>query len=163
MRTGGIPKKIALFIKASKPFATHNPWANKIRRAEAGELIVSPTMPTDAESEAAPPLVIAHGLFGSGRNWGVIARRLADIRDVWAVDMRNHGESPRASEGRAGRGESKSQGPHKGCRQAGRKGQACQGRCQTGQKARQEEVARACRQGAELSAPKLRFTNARED
>lgn len=43
----------------------------------------------------APPLVIAHGLFGSGRNWGVIARRLADNRDVVAVDMRNHGESPR--------------------------------------------------------------------
>lgn len=42
-----------------------------------------------------PPLVIAHGLFGSGRNWGVIARRLADHRDVFAVDMRNHGESPR--------------------------------------------------------------------
>ena len=42
-----------------------------------------------------PPLVIAHGLYGSGRNWGVIARRLADTRDVWAVDMRNHGESPR--------------------------------------------------------------------
>lgn len=42
-----------------------------------------------------PPLVIAHGLFGSGRNWGVIARRLADRRDVWAVDMRNHGDSPR--------------------------------------------------------------------
>lgn len=40
------------------------------------------------------PLIIAHGLFGSGRNWGVIARRLADYRDVWAVDMRNHGESP---------------------------------------------------------------------
>ena len=42
-----------------------------------------------------PPLVIAHGLFGSGRNWGVIARRLADRRDVFAVDMRNHGDSPR--------------------------------------------------------------------
>jgi esterase len=42
-----------------------------------------------------PPLLIAHGLFGSGRNWGVIARRLADQRDVIAVDMRNHGESPR--------------------------------------------------------------------
>jgi esterase len=42
-----------------------------------------------------PPLVIAHGLFGSGRNWGVIARRLADHRDVIAVDMRNHGDSPR--------------------------------------------------------------------
>lgn len=43
----------------------------------------------------APSLVIAHGLYGSGRNWGVIARRLADRRDVVAVDMRNHGESPR--------------------------------------------------------------------
>ena len=43
----------------------------------------------------APPLVIAHGLFGSGRNSGVIARRLSDTRDVVAVDMRNHGDSPR--------------------------------------------------------------------
>jgi esterase len=42
----------------------------------------------------APPLVIAHGLFGSARNWGVIARRLADTRNVYAVDMRNHGDSP---------------------------------------------------------------------
>ena len=50
------------------------------------------TTPTDAL-----PLVIAHGLYGSGRNWGVIARRLADRRDVVAVDMRNHGESPRAA------------------------------------------------------------------
>lgn len=48
-----------------------------------------------AEVQTHPPLVIAHGLFGSGRNWGVIARRLADSRDVWVVDMRNHGESPR--------------------------------------------------------------------
>ena len=43
----------------------------------------------------APTLVIAHGLYGSGRNWGVIARRLADRREVLAVDMRNHGDSPR--------------------------------------------------------------------
>lgn len=48
-----------------------------------------------ATATAAPPLVIVHGLYGSGRNWGVIARRLADIRDVITVDMRNHGESPR--------------------------------------------------------------------
>ncbi len=44
-----------------------------------------------------PPLLIAHGLFGLGRNWGVVARRLADRRDVIAVDMRNHGLSPRAA------------------------------------------------------------------
>ncbi|MAM25492.1 MAG: alpha/beta hydrolase [Rhodobacteraceae bacterium] len=42
-----------------------------------------------------PPLLIAHGLYGSGRNWRVIARRLADARPVVTVDMRNHGESPR--------------------------------------------------------------------
>jgi pimeloyl-ACP methyl ester carboxylesterase len=41
----------------------------------------------------APDLVIAHGLYGSGRNWGVIGKRLADSRRVLAVDMRNHGES----------------------------------------------------------------------
>ncbi len=40
------------------------------------------------------PLVVAHGLFGSGRNWGVIAKRLADERRVVTVDMRNHGDSP---------------------------------------------------------------------
>ncbi|MFN5997732.1 MAG: alpha/beta fold hydrolase [Paracoccaceae bacterium] len=50
--------------------------------------------PASAAPEA-PTLVIAHGLYGSGRNWGVIARRLADRRDVVAVDMRNQGESPR--------------------------------------------------------------------
>lgn len=42
-----------------------------------------------------PPLLIVHGLFGSARNWGVIARRMSADRDVLAVDMRNHGESPR--------------------------------------------------------------------
>ncbi|WP_010140984.1 alpha/beta fold hydrolase [Oceanicola sp. S124] len=46
----------------------------------------------------ATPLVIAHGLFGSGRNWGVISKRLAAARPVIAVDMRNHGSSPREDE-----------------------------------------------------------------
>lgn len=50
----------------------------------------APSRPSEA-----PTLVIAHGLYGSGRNWGVIARRLADRREVVAVDMRNHGDSPR--------------------------------------------------------------------
>ena len=40
------------------------------------------------------PILIAHGLFGSARNWGVIAKRLSDDRQVIAVDMRNHGQSP---------------------------------------------------------------------
>ncbi|WP_322868100.1 alpha/beta fold hydrolase [Aquicoccus sp. G2-2] len=49
---------------------------------------------THGTETAAPPLLIAHGLFGSGRNWGVIAKRLSDEREVIAVDMRNHGNSP---------------------------------------------------------------------
>jgi len=41
-----------------------------------------------------PGLLIAHGLYGSARNWGVIAKRLSDTRKVIAADMRNHGASP---------------------------------------------------------------------
>ncbi|NNE87889.1 MAG: alpha/beta fold hydrolase [Silicimonas sp.] len=40
-----------------------------------------------------PQVLIAHGLFGSARNWGAIAKRLSADRKVIAVDMRNHGES----------------------------------------------------------------------
>ncbi|WP_226779424.1 alpha/beta fold hydrolase [Oceaniglobus trochenteri] len=50
--------------------------------------VITHGSPTDR-----PPLLIAHGLFGSARNWGVIAKRLSDSRQVQAVDMRNHGES----------------------------------------------------------------------
>jgi pimeloyl-ACP methyl ester carboxylesterase len=46
------------------------------------------------EDAAQPPILIAHGLFGSARNWGVIAKRLSATRRVLGVDMRNHGDSP---------------------------------------------------------------------
>ena len=41
-----------------------------------------------------PPLLVAHGLFGSARNWGAVAKRPGADRAVAAVDMRNHGASP---------------------------------------------------------------------
>lgn len=41
-----------------------------------------------------PWLLVVHGLFGSARNWGAIAKRLSDEREVISVDMRNHGDSP---------------------------------------------------------------------
>lgn len=41
-----------------------------------------------------PDLLIVHGLYGSGRNWGAIAKRLAPERRVISVDQRNHGQSP---------------------------------------------------------------------
>ncbi|MGZ9812215.1 alpha/beta fold hydrolase [Pseudoroseicyclus sp. H15] len=40
------------------------------------------------------PLIIAHGLYGSGRNWNVIGKRLSDRGQVILPDMRNHGQSP---------------------------------------------------------------------
>lgn len=43
---------------------------------------------------AATPVLIIHGLYGSARNWGVIAKRLSDRGPVIAVDQRNHGDSP---------------------------------------------------------------------
>lgn len=43
-----------------------------------------------------PKLLIAHGLFGSGRNWGAIAKALGATHEVISVDMRNHGASFRS-------------------------------------------------------------------
>jgi pimeloyl-ACP methyl ester carboxylesterase len=40
------------------------------------------------------PVAILHGLFGAGRNWTGIARRLAESWRVIAFDLRNHGASP---------------------------------------------------------------------
>jgi len=49
-------------------------------------------------SGSGQPLVILHGLFGSGKNWQSQARRLADHFQVFTVDLRNHGESFHADE-----------------------------------------------------------------
>ncbi|ORX60702.1 alpha/beta-hydrolase [Hesseltinella vesiculosa] len=42
------------------------------------------------------PLVICHGLFGSKQNWTSLCRAAAQRfqRDIYAVDLRNHGSSP---------------------------------------------------------------------
>jgi pimeloyl-ACP methyl ester carboxylesterase len=45
--------------------------------------------------EAGPRVVFVHGLFGQGRNWTTIARKLAeDGRRVTLLDLPNHGHSP---------------------------------------------------------------------
>lgn len=44
------------------------------------------------------PLIILHGLFGSRKNWSHIGQRLAKDRTVYAVDLRNHGDSPHSSD-----------------------------------------------------------------
>jgi len=46
------------------------------------------------------PLVLLHGLLGSSRNWQTAGGALAEMpeaaggRNVWALDLRNHGRSP---------------------------------------------------------------------
>ena len=40
------------------------------------------------------PLVIMHGLFGSSKNWISNGKTLSTIRKVYALDLRNHGDSP---------------------------------------------------------------------
>ena len=46
------------------------------------------------EAGEGDPIVILHGLFGSSDNWLSIARVLSETHKVYAVDQRNHGQSP---------------------------------------------------------------------
>ncbi len=52
----------------------------------------------DFGGEGKPPVVILHGLLGSSRNWTAVARDLSEAFHVFALDLRNHGNSPHAEE-----------------------------------------------------------------
>ena len=39
------------------------------------------------------PLILLHGLFGSGDNWGTVAKHFSQHYQVICVDLRNHGRS----------------------------------------------------------------------
>ncbi len=43
------------------------------------------------------PLILLHGLFGSGDNWGTVAKHLSQHYQVISVDLRNHGRSPHSA------------------------------------------------------------------
>jgi esterase len=45
-------------------------------------------------SEHGAPLVVLHGLYGNQANWSTHARQLAQDFAVYALDARNHGQSP---------------------------------------------------------------------
>jgi pimeloyl-ACP methyl ester carboxylesterase len=44
------------------------------------------------------PLLILHGLFGSGTNWRSVATQLGANFSVYTIDLRNHGESSWSAE-----------------------------------------------------------------
>ena len=50
------------------------------------------------ESGKGRAVILLHGLFGSADNWHHIALRLAENFQVFALDQRNHGQSPHAAE-----------------------------------------------------------------
>jgi len=50
------------------------------------------------KSGTGPPLVILHGVFGSGENWLTVSKQFMPHFEVFLVDQRNHGRSPHTSE-----------------------------------------------------------------
>ena len=49
-------------------------------------------------SSPAATMLLLHGIYGAGRNWRTVARRLVRVRPGWRVtlaDLRSHGRSPR--------------------------------------------------------------------
>jgi esterase len=48
--------------------------------------------------ETGTPIIILHGIFGSSDNWLTISKMLAENHQVFMLDQRNHGQSPRSNE-----------------------------------------------------------------
>lgn len=44
------------------------------------------------------PLIILHGLFGSSDNWQTLGKKFAENFEVYLVDQRNHGHSPKSDD-----------------------------------------------------------------
>lgn len=68
---------------------------NVEKAAVSLNVIETDSRETDSrETGSGEPVVILHGLLGTARNWGMIAKELGRDRRVCAVDMPNHGASP---------------------------------------------------------------------
>ncbi len=50
------------------------------------------------KGETGEPLIILHGLYGSGDNWMSIAQVLKEHFQVYLIDQRNHGRSPHSDD-----------------------------------------------------------------
>jgi len=44
------------------------------------------------------PMIIVHGLFGTLDNWQTIGKKIAEDYEVYLIDQRNHGHSPKSKE-----------------------------------------------------------------
>jgi len=50
------------------------------------------------ETGEGPPLLILHGVFGSGDNWLTVSKNFSPFFNVFLLDQRNHGRSPQTEE-----------------------------------------------------------------
>lgn len=50
------------------------------------------------KSGTGKPLIILHGLFGISDNWAALSKLWSEHFTVYAVDLRNHGQSPHSDE-----------------------------------------------------------------
>ena len=48
--------------------------------------------------ENGTPIIILHGIFGSSDNWLTIGKVLGETHQVFLIDQRNHGQSPRSED-----------------------------------------------------------------
>lgn len=50
------------------------------------------------KSGSGQPMIILHGLFGLSDNWASLAKKWSEHFTVYAVDLRNHGQSPHSDQ-----------------------------------------------------------------
>ena len=48
--------------------------------------------------ENGTPIIILHGIFGSSDNWLTIGKVLGETHQIFIIDQRNHGQSPRSED-----------------------------------------------------------------
>lgn len=53
-----------------------------------------PFQNSNQEKKSIGDFIILHGLFGSSKNWVTVSKFLSEFGNVYAIDQRNHGDSP---------------------------------------------------------------------
>ncbi|CAG8639853.1 1953_t:CDS:2, partial [Paraglomus occultum] len=92
-------------VALSYPFINHHAYTRNSHSKQHKESIPLQLAYTEylprrpQTSEDSPPVIILHGLFGSKQNWKSLAKSFTQSLNtkVYAVDLRNHGESPHSS------------------------------------------------------------------
>ncbi|KAI8373977.1 Alpha/Beta hydrolase protein [Choanephora cucurbitarum] len=75
-----------------KPLLTYRAYSTKAVELSFDKHAIKPSQDS--------PLLICHGLFGSKKNWSSLAKAFSSrlSRDVYTIDLRNHGDSPHSEE-----------------------------------------------------------------